>query len=1760
VWEGADAMPGKKSKGGKGSKPSSGDLPTEEEVGARISLLKNLGLKEPALIRKMKELKGAVKKGEGVRENLLEEVSSGYERALEGWDVKRAEYLRNLFSKGVKEAIKRGLDEKEFEGIQKEIDSLITKGNGKEALERSRELLGRLDEVFEGDAEVLIPQAWIALDKSLEAYLDVSTTQEATKDTVKYLKKTMKFAEKGDVDNLIVYSNLLYTTVTSELSDEAVKDRFKAVKEEMKELLERIEEYKSYGVEAGEIERELKRIDISMDPKKYKEIRSTVSRIDKSVSRIESEYLRKRGSVDLAESRQISDRYGSLIDMSDLNRRIEKLVKEEGNLSPRKFHDEAQKCLEMGKSSLFNNFRDQVSERIVNLREAYKGETLVSEGEIEEIESLLEMSESSLGSKNITEAMECLSIAEQMFDQGRNEGKMVKVGENYSSLLEQYESLLNEDIEVLELKEQISEIEKMFLSEEVKHEEIQDRIASSKDLIRDRIGEVRKKSINREKEEILSTFEIIDLSYDKREEILSRLEEVENEIGSVDDDTFTSDLGKVKADLEGEISVYFKDHFDDWVGSIRTDMDSLRSKGVDVTTMAEMLETAGERYRDKDYVRSGEVLRNLRNNIKGIDDQIEVGRVEGIINSAEFMFDEAKRAGVDVDREKEVLDKAKVRLSGGELAEAARIAGGVESRVKGMWMEKRKDRIDGDLKDLRDFLEESVEIGLDINEASSLVEEAESLFEEEKFDEADKLVMKVKDSLEDNRRRFFSESSMSSISDIKEDIKGMGEMGVDTLELETMLIEAEKAFMGEDYESSFALTVELREKLKDTREEHLKVKVPVELDSMMKDISRMEVMGIDTEPIRSYMDRAREYEGSGKLMEAHRVIGKAHDIADEVYKGHVSLTLPETIIDVRKEIDNAMEEGIDLTEVKDLLTEAEDFFSKEDYDGALDMVNKVQNEVKERKDDHFRSMYEGRMDEVERLMRESTELDVELDLTQDNLNMARDAYERGDFRDSNTLLERVLSFLEKTKSEKERSRRKEIVQSYFDEVNTLMGIARSERVELDTEDNLLLVAKELMEEGEWDQAEHILEGIKKDVNEKRLNMRKGLMESSIQTTEILLKNMRETGMDTRKEEAMIRELKEALEEGDLEKCDRINRELEESLQKNKTPYMINKVEKEISRLKVRAMEAYRQGIDTSGIMDTLNNAQDRFDRGDLEGAKEGAQKAEGMLDNALDEQGRTEYDSLDLKLAELMAKMEERGIPSEDEEGLRLQSQQLMEEGKLDEAISLLEIAITGAEAKISSFSRMTAEGYIPRIKEYLEGFIERDVDISNLARLYEEGLEAYESGDNEKAITVFSSILDLGEEKRGNIEVERVKSRFKDIRSRLKELKEMGFKASKEIRKGVKEIRLELKGGRADPAQLDVQVDKLSALVTREAGDLFGKVVKKHMGEVTGKYKELKGRGKEDEEIPLLIKEAGEMFRAGDFESAEDAIQSAGTILDDLLSVEEKEAVMEEMRSVRHMLDRLKSMGSDITHAEQLFSKVEVALETDRLENAKKLIHSIRESIKEIVRRNMRESSIEVIQFTEAMINYLKENFTGITQKLTPSEAKLEEARERFREKRYKAAQSLAEAARKEVEEVDLENIKQFLYVFRSMQAEEAVRDVSLRLDELKSKGIDVEKAEAPFTAAKEYFENDSFDEGREMITQARIIISDLDQQSLHDKAFDELNEAHVALITKKKTGADISVANEYYLRAKDAFSLREYKKCILFSQKASHQAKRGR
>ncbi len=265
-----------------------------------------------------------------------------------------------------------------------------------------------------------------------------------------------------------------------------------------------------------------------------------------------------------------------------------------------------------------------------------------------------------------------------------------------------------------------------------------------------------------------------------------------------------------------------------------------------------------------------------------------------------------------------------------------------------------------------------------------------------------------------------------------------------------------------------------------------------------------------------------------------------------------------------------------------------------------------------------------------------------------------------------------------------------------------------------------------------------------------------------------------------------------------------------------------------------------------------------------------------------------------------------------------------------------------------------------------------------------------------------------------------------------------------------------------------------------------------------------------------------------------------------------------DEVTSVKQMLTRLKTLGSNVSNAEKLLSKAESALLDGRIENAEKLIKNVRESVKEIVRRNMRETSLETIEFVDAMIHYLIDNFSGVSSKLGPAENKLDEARNLFMKKKFKAAKTTGEEARKLIEDLDIANIKQFFYVFQSSQATEMSRNVEIGIAELKKKGIDVTKVKMLYDKAQENFEKDEFDRGRQMITLSRIMLAEIDQQSLRDKAFDELNNAHVAILTRKRKGGNVTSAYNVYNNAKEAFSMREYKKAILLAKKASLKVKK--
>ncbi|MGA1792891.1 MAG: hypothetical protein ACMUHM_02980 [Thermoplasmatota archaeon] len=1756
-------MGSSKSKKGKGigkKRPEPKVKKETKEIGSvveeedRYVLFTNLGLSVAGLRKDITTLSKALKSGKDEAEELRNRLKEKMDSTYNKWLDARVAYGINFSEKGLKLMKDKGLDRTLVKKKIDQVKKLLKKGEHTDAFSILKEIRSDLDGLFSKFPEITLPEGWEVSDKALDAYQELRAPPKKMGQPKKFFKKLVKFLEEKDFDESLVYSNLLYTTIQHEMGDEISRDRFKAIQDEVSSLMDTMEEFRKFGIEPEGMHRELKKLE-TLEPGKFSEAQTTINRLSKNLSRAEKEYFRRKGSVNILEAEELIDEYGSLLDMGEERKKAERLKKSQTRLSPRKYMEESTTLLSGIKDVLFENFEGQVKERMAALDENI--DRIHSEENRKKVQELQQSVNLAFENKDISEAMEYLSLAEAMIGQTEGEEKLVNVAERYGSFLSQYETLLNENLELEELKEEISEIERLFLSDEVKEPEIVDRVSAVEDKIKDRMVEVRMDGLERQRTSFIGLMETLNVPPERFGRIENMFDDMAGSIPEINEKDYQSRMEGIRNEMDEELSGYFRENYDSWASEIQTSIEKLAKEKVEISKMQTRLDEAGKYHRERNYLVSGEVLRGLRNEIDTIENGFLQDEAEERIDSADFLFEEAARAGVDVSTMEDELKRAKELLKEGETKEADVLAIKVENEIRNRWKEKKKETLMSDIDDLKGYIGESDELGLDISDASDLMAEAEKLFKQEKFDEVSEVVNKARETVMSERNQYYSESAMDSIKKLKQEISNLSDMGVNTLEVETLLIEAERQFMNEEYEKAYSLTLDIREQIGQSRDGFMRERVPRDMEEALKKVGRLEVMGLDTRDVKKYLDLANDTMAEGDLYSTMGNLNKAMEISDEMFKTHISLTIPDTLVDVKKQLGSALDEGLELDDVRGMLEEAEDLFQNEEYDMAMEQIERAQDRFNLKRDNFYQNQYQSNLTAVEDILGSVSGMDGEIDLSRDNINMAKDAYERGDFEVSHRLMSKVMKFLESAVDNKEHSKRRDIVQTYYDEVRTLLMVCEGENINVMEERKLFHFAGELLTKGDFDQAEHVLEGIKKGLNDKRVAMKKNLIESSIQTAEILLKNLNEMGVDTTYENELIIQLKEALRKGDLDACERINLKLTELLQRNQGPYMVQKVQKDLADLRARVVDATSKGLDVTEVQTVMSRAIEQFELGDMQSAQEKIDTANEMLKKVFKDHDFAEYARKQEELRKSLSELRTMGIPVDDEEELVRKGDELARDGEMEEALSWIEVAQIGANAKINTFQSATAEGYITQIQSYLDELASKGTDIEDLLKIYHEGMELHRGGKDDKAVAKFSSILELGEELRTLQELDSEKEMFAHSKRTYDDLKAVGMKGSKKVSGLIKDIDEMFHSDSMDIEKIRSSVEKLGKVIDKKSRPYLPNLAKKRITDARKSYQEILDRGLEDPSIPGKIKEAGEKFRAKDYEEADRLANQIFEGIEALKKSETGQMLAGEIDQVKQMLTRLKTLGSNVTYAENLLSRADATLSEGRIENAEKLIRSVRQSVKDIVRRNMRETALETIEFVDAMIHYLKDNFSGISTKLAPAEGKLDDARELFMEKKFKAAKAKGEEARVNVEKLDLANIKQFLYVFRSMQGEEMLRDVSLRLDELGQKGTDVTKARVLFTKAKEHLEKDEFDKGRQMITLSRIMISELDQQSLRDKAFDELNNAHVEILTRKKMGGNVTQAYKTYNSAKDSFSLREYKKSILLAKRASYQAK---
>jgi hypothetical protein len=533
--------------------------------------------------------------------------------------------------------------------IKKKLSSVkgkITKGKYIDALKKYPDIRKDMDSALSKFPEVTLPEAWIITDKALDSYEGLKAPSTKMTQPKKYFKKIVKSLESEDVDQTLVYSNLLYTIIQHEMEDDVSKDRFKAIQDEVKSLMETMDEFRKFGIEPEGMQRELKRLKSIKEPGKISEAQTSINRLNKNISRAEKEYFRRKGSVDLLETQELISEYGPLLDLKEQKKRMDKLKKGQTRLSPRKFMEDSTSLLGEVKDILFDNFEEQVRERMGVLDEDIKG--LVSDEEKKKMGDLRGSISTALENRDISEAMEYLSLAESIMGQTQNEEQLILVKERYGDFLTQYETLLNENIELEELSEEIAEIERLFLSDDLIGSQIESMVVSAEDKIKDTILEVRKSDYERQRNSFMGLMGTLELSNDRMDRFRTRFTDMETTIADISEGEYRDRMNDIKMEMDEEVSNSFRDNYDKWATEIQDSLEKQKSSGTDIESFQARLDEASRSFRERNYLKSGEILQNLRSEIKTMENGLLMHDAEERIDSAEFIFEEAARSGVDV--------------------------------------------------------------------------------------------------------------------------------------------------------------------------------------------------------------------------------------------------------------------------------------------------------------------------------------------------------------------------------------------------------------------------------------------------------------------------------------------------------------------------------------------------------------------------------------------------------------------------------------------------------------------------------------------------------------------------------------------------------------------------------------------------------------------------------------------------------------------------------------------------------------------------------------------------------------------------------------------------------------------------------------------------------------------------------------------------------------------------------------------------------
>ncbi|MEW5761144.1 MAG: hypothetical protein AB1779_10315, partial [Candidatus Thermoplasmatota archaeon] len=664
---------------------------------------------------------------------------------------------------------------------------------------------------------------------------------------------------------------------------------------------------------------------------------------------------------------------------------------------------------------------------------------------------------------------------------------------------------------------------------------------------------------------------------------LSHIDEIKKNIES---EEYSSALRKSN-DAFVEIEKAINEAVEKEIDAVKNEIERGLKLGFDASIPKDELEKAKIAL-EKDYYL--EAHAHAKNSKDICDNEIrKVVRSE--LEKIEKIITIAKSVGADVSYVDEIFKFALDSLEKSFYEDAiAKSRNGVE-----VCKNKCFEAIGDAIKSCETTIEETGELGCDIEELKNLIEEAKRKNEEEMYEEAktitETIINKCKEKGKEEAEK--NVAILNEIIEIGEDIGTDVETGKKFLEKATNAFEKNK----------------IKEVIKNCKKGVEEVEKAISSDikdffaTIESAIDTIEKIGCDASKIKEIFKTVGEELEKKDYRKCWHVLTKILDEC-ELTKGNF---VKGEVEKAEKEIENAKDFGANISDARNVLNKAKEEIEKGSYDSA----HKLTKECSSLVDDALKKFVETSFSSLKDRLKEIEEKGVELTALWKSIETVEEKIKNKEYRDCMEIIQSGMNEAETRLSE-------------FEDANTFLKyfeeeIAVGKRIGVE-----LSIFEEKMNEANENMAHHEYLNAIKLAKEGRKKLREAIIrysEDEISKVSELMKKVRESGVKIAECVSYMDEGKIAFEERRYEDAIKLAKDCEACVNKRKEEY--DNANKALDELSKEIKNLVELGIDKSIIEERIIEANKKIDEGEyliaIEELVNGREEAEILERNKVEE-------------------------------------------------------------------------------------------------------------------------------------------------------------------------------------------------------------------------------------------------------------------------------------------------------------------------------------------------------------------------------------------------------------------------------------------------------------------------------------------------------------------------------------------------------------